>query len=159
LLHGAPSGKVCFATPFQRGGRSAFNSRLRQHARIRTPKSALWTTAICSGREAHPRLVTVLGLLLAATFMGAMNQDEVPDVIRARGFEVTGRDGRALASLSQREYGSVTLEFDGPGDGRLSVGVDRHDALGIILSDRRKVGRVVIGLDGTAGDPFLYLLG
>lgn len=42
------------------------------------------------------RFATLLGLLLAATFVGAMNEDEVPEVIRAKKFVALGERGASV---------------------------------------------------------------
>ena len=80
----------------------------------------------------------VVGGLLAATHI-----QTVPDVIRAKKFEVVSEKGHGIITLGERAHGGVISVFTHDGKPRIEIASDEHaGALGVLNDD----GNVVVAL-------------
>jgi len=110
------------------------------------------------------RVATVLGLLLAATFAGAMNEDEVSDIVRAKQFEVVGASGSVLRLYAHEAGGAELTMRNAAGTVvvrafALSAGArfefcngETGEAVALVNADKWRGGHVWVGSgEGTGG--------
>ena len=88
---------------------------------------------------------TALGIaLVAVVTMGAVAEDEVQDVVRARDFRLIDSEGRVRWSAWVNEHGSGLDLSDEKGKIRWTAAVD-EDGPSTVLGDEKGISRAVLG--------------